>query len=330
MESFASIVRNSFHQQASLNPTTVCFPDCEDVRVLQAAHILLEKNIAIPLLVGHRKSIESIALSNEIEINGIKIVVPQEDDGIQRYAEMFFDLRKTKGISIEEATKKVLQPLYYGGLLLKDGIVDSCVAGATTSTGDVLRAAIQTVGLKKNTSVVSSYFIMILSNKVVFFADCGVVPNPDSKELSNIASSTVQNFRKLFRSEIPNVAFLSFSTKGSATTDSVLKVREAFELFKNENPSIIADGELQFDAAFVPEIALKKAEDSPVKGNANIYIFPNLDAGNIAYKIAQRIGNATAIGPIIQGLEKPYCDLSRGCSVNDIVDVASISSLLSS
>jgi phosphate acetyltransferase len=330
MESYPQSIRKNFHLQASKNNSVIALPDCEDARVLRAASLLQHQNIATPILVGSTQNIRNIAEINEIDINGIKIVNPIEQSDIRTYAELFFDLRKTKGISFEVAQKTVENPLYFAGLMLRKGLVHSCVAGAISSTGDVLRAAIQTVGIAKNTSVVSSYFIMILESKVVLFADCGVVPHPNANELASIATSTVENYSKLFESQIPKVAFLSFSTKGSASSESVVTVREAFELFSAANPSILADGELQFDAAFVPEVAESKAKNSPIAGNANVFIFPNLDAGNIAYKIAQRIGNATAIGPIIQGLEKPYCDLSRGCSVDDIVDVASISSLLSS
>lgn len=330
MESYPLSIRKNFHLLASKNQSVIALPDCEDKRVLRAASLLKNQNIATPILIGSTENIRNVAEINEININGIKIVNPIEQSDIQTYAKLFFDLRKTKGITIAAALETVKNPLYYAGLMLKMGKVDACVAGAMSSTGDVLRAAIQTVGIAPNTSVVSSYFIMILESKVVLFADCGVVPHPNSKELASIATSTVQNYSKLFPTDIPKVAFLSFSTKGSATSESVIIVREAFEFFSKNHPTVLADGELQFDAAFVPEVAESKANKSPIAGNANVFIFPNLDAGNIAYKIAQRIGNATAIGPIIQGLNKPYCDLSRGCSVDDIVDVASISSLLSS
>lgn len=330
MDSYPNRIRSQFHTSASQKGSVIAFPDCEDVRVLQAVSLIQQKKIATPLLIGNTNTLQELAETNKIDINGIKIVNPKEQSKIQQYGAMFFDLRKTKGISQEVALQTVEHPLYYAGMMLREAEVTSVVAGAISSTGDVLRAAIQTVGLAANTMVVSSYFVMILQSSVTVFADCGVLPNPTATELASIATSTVENFERLFPNEIPKVAFLSFSSKGSATSESVVKVREAFERFQMNNPNVLADGELQFDAAFVPEIARSKAKNSPIDGSANIFIFPNLDAGNIAYKIAQRIGNATAIGPIIQGLQKPYCDLSRGCSVDDIIDVASISSLLSS
>jgi len=329
MDSFPKRIRNQFHINASQKGSVIAFPDCEDVRVLHAVSIIRKENIATPLLIGQTNILQEIAESNDIDINGIKIVNPKEQSNIHTYGAMFFDLRKTKGITQEVALQTMEKPLYYAGMMLKNGDVSSVVAGALSSTGDVLRAAIQTVGLEPSTTVVSSYFVMILESTVTLFADCGVIPNPNSQELSSIATSTVENFERLFPNEVPKVAFLSFSTKGSATSESVVKVQEAFELFRKKNPEVLADGELQFDAAFVPEIAKSKAKNSPLNGSANIFIFPNLDSGNIAYKVAQRIGKATAVGPIIQGLNMPYCDLSRGCSVDDIIDVASISSLLS-
>lgn len=329
MDSYPNRIRNQFHKNASQKGSLIAFPDCEDVRVLRAVSLISKENIATPLLIGQPKKIQELAENSNIDINGIKIVYPKEQSDIHTYGASFFDLRKTKGITKEVALQTMENPLYYAGMMVRFGAVSSVVAGAVSSTGDVLRAAIQTVGLAPSTKVVSSYFVMILESTVVLFADCGVVPNPNVQELASIATSTVENYVQLFPNEVPMVAFLSFSTKGSASSDSVLKVQEAFQLFQQMNPDVLADGELQFDAAFVPEIAKSKAKNSPINGNANVFIFPNLDAGNIAYKIAQRIGNATAIGPIIQGLNKPYCDLSRGCSVDDIIDVASISSLLS-
>lgn len=330
MDSYPKRIRNQFHINASQKGSFIAFPDCEDVRVLRAVSMILKEKIATPLLIGQPNKLQEIAENNNIDINGIKIVYPKVQSNIQTYGATFFDLRKTKGITEEVAHQTMENPLYYAGMMLRNGAVSSVVAGAKSSTGDVLRAAIQTVGLAPSATIVSSYFVMILESSVVLFADCGVVPNPNAKELVSIATSTVENFTQLFPNEVPKVAFLSFSTKGSASSESVVKVQEAFSLFQQINPDILADGELQFDAAFVPEIAKSKAKNSPINGEANIFVFPNLDAGNIAYKIAQRIGRATAIGPIIQGLHKPFCDLSRGCSVDDIIDVASISSLLSS
>ncbi|HYF04098.1 MAG TPA: phosphate acyltransferase, partial [Patescibacteria group bacterium] len=207
------------------------------------------------------------------------------------------------------------------------GRVDGCVAGSLSTTGDVIRAGIQTVGTAEGIKTVSSYFLMVLADRVLAYADCGVLPEPTAEQLSEIAFTTAQNFKNVTEGE-PRVAFLSFSTKGSAAHPSVVKMQQAFEIFKKNAPDIIADGELQFDAAFMPQVSARKAPGSPLKGEANVFIFPDLNAGNIAYKITERLAGAQAIGPIVQGLRRPYCDLSRGCCANDIVDVTAISCLM--
>jgi phosphate acetyltransferase len=215
-------------------------------------------------------------------------------------------------------------PLIFAGMMLVAGDANCCIAGAYSTTGSVLRAGISTIGLEEGSNIVSSFFLMLMPDGRVFaYADCGVVPDPSAAQLADIAGSTSSNFQKI-TGETPRVAFLSFSTKGSAEHPSVVKVREAAALFREKNPGIVSDGELQADAALIPRIAARKAPGSPLEGNSNVLIFPDLNSGNIAYKLTERLAGAQAFGPIIQGLARPFCDLSRGCSSSDIVNITAI------
>lgn len=313
---------------AAQKVNTIVFPETTDVRVLKAAEILAKENLVKPILLGDREDIINLASENRISLDSVESINPLESKDLTSYAEQYYELRKHKGISREEAQETVKKPLFYAAFMVRNGLAEGTVAGSLSTTGDVLRAAIQVVGLAEGIKVVSSSFIMVMPDgQELTFGDCAVIPNPDVGQLASIAISTARTHQRLVGSE-PNVAMLSFSTKGSARHEDVEKVVEATNMVKKLRPELTIDGELQFDAAYVKAVGDRKAPGSPVAGKANVFIFPDLDAGNIGYKITQRLGGAEAIGPVIQGLAKPYNDLSRGCSVEDIVNVACICSIL--
>jgi len=315
-------------KQAKLLKKKVVFPDSTDERTLKAAKILFDEGIAIPLLVGNEDEIRLKAKSVNVSLDNIKIFDPIKSDKLKYYSEIFYNIRKHKGISLDEARKTMEHPLFFGAMMVREGEASGSVAGSLSTTGDVIRAGIQVIGLKEGIKIVSSFFIMIMPDKVYSFADCAVVPDPSFEQLADIAIVTAENHKKVTGEE-PRVAMLSFSTKGSAEHPLVEKVQKATELVRQKAPHLIIDGEMQFDTAIVPNVASKKAPGSPIQGNANVLIFPDLNSGNIGYKIAQRLGKAEAIGPVVQGLSKPAFDLSRGCSVDDIVNTSAINCVLS-
>ncbi len=319
---------NEIKEKASALKKTIVLPESHDERVLKAAEILTKEKIVSVITLGNEDIIRSDAERLGVDLTGVRIIDPSKSDKLSDFTNIFFNLRKHKGITIELARETVARDLFFGAMMVREGMADGSVAGSTASTGDVMRAGIQCVGMPEGISIVSSFFLMLFPDNVFSFADCAVVPNPDANQLADIAISTADNHLKLTDQE-SFVAMLSFSTKGSAEHELIDKVIEATKIVKEKRPDLNVDGEFQFDTAVVESIGKKKAPGSPVAGKANVMVFPDLNAGNIAYKIAQRLGGAEAIGPLVQGLNKPCFDLSRGCSVDDIVNTASFATVMS-
>jgi phosphate acetyltransferase len=315
-------------EKASTLKKTIVLPESHDERVLKAAENLTKEKIISVITLGNEDIIRSDAERLGVDLTGVRIIDPSKSDKLSDFTNIFFNLRKHKGITIELARETVAKDLFFGAMMVREGMADGSVAGSTASTGDVMRAGIQCVGMPEGISIVSSFFLMLFPDNVFSFADCAVVPNPDVNQLADIAISTADNHFKLTDQE-PFVAMLSFSTKGSAQHELIDKIIEATKIVIEKRPDLNIDGEFQFDTAIVESIGKKKAPGSPVAGRANVMVFPDLNAGNIAYKIAQRLGGAEAIGPLVQGLNKPCFDLSRGCSVDDIVNTASFAAVMS-
>lgn len=306
----------------------IVLPEGTEPRVQKAALFLKQNGLAEPVLLGNESEIDRTATENGIKLDSIEKIDPQQAKAAAEYAGLYYELRKHKGISREEAAHIVKNELYFGAFLVRTGKAAGAVAGSVNTTGDVMRAAIQVVGMAEGIKAVSSSFLMVMPDGRIFtFGDCAVIPNPDPDQLASIAISSAKTHKLLVGTE-PAVALLSFSTKGSAKHEDVEKVTLALDQVKKLQPGLNIDGELQFDAALIESIGRKKAPGSPVAGKANVFIFPDLDAGNIGYKILQRLAGAEAVGPVVQGLAKPYNDLSRGCSVEDIINVACICSVL--
>jgi phosphate acetyltransferase len=317
-----------FKAKAAQLKGSVVLPESLDVRVLTAAAAITGQGLARVVLVGQDAAIHAAAAEHGVKLDGVDILDPQSYPEIDTFAGFLYEKRKAKGLTLEQAAQTVRQPLYFGALLVKFGKVSGMVAGAANTTGDVLRAALQVVGVAKGLKTVSSSFIMVnpqsVDGKDVFlFGDCAVVPNPTAEQLADIAMSTATTRRKLLGDE-PNVALLSFSTKGSAKHELVDKVTEARDILAGRDVDFAFDGELQLDAAVIEKVGGSKAPESSVAGKANVLVFPDLQAGNIGYKLVQRFAGAEAIGPVIQGLGAPICDLSRGCSAEDIINTTAL------
>ncbi len=320
----------SIKEKAKKNKKRIVLPEAYEERTLKAADIAIEENIAEIILIGKPAEIfshaEKLGLQN---IEKATIVNPEIHERKKDYIDLMVELRKKKGLTIEKAAELIEDPLYLATLMIKNGDADGEVAGANNATGDVLRPAFQFVKTKPGISVVSGAFIMILKNNefgengMLVFADCAVSPDPNERELAEIAVATAHTTRAIAGME-PRIAMLSFSTKGSASHELVDKVVNATKIAKEMDPSLRIDGELQADAAIVDMIGKKKAPGSAIAGKANVLIFPDLQSGNIAYKLVQRLAHAEALGPVLQGMAAPINDLSRGCSVSDIVNMIAV------
>ncbi len=300
----------------------------EDPRVAEAALRATQDGLAKIILVGDEATVRSL-ISGQEGADGVEIRDPKSSDKLETYAKAYLELRKHKGIDIDKARSVMETGLGYAAMMLRKGEADGTIGGAVATTADTVRTALQVIGKGPGTDVVSSCFIMLLRPpfaRPVIFADCGLIMQPTSEELGSIAIASSQSLRALTGQE-PRVAMLSFSTMGSASADaheSINRIRTAISQIKKREPDLIVDGEIQFDAAIIPDVAGKKAPDSTLQGHANVFVFPSLSAGNIGYKIAERLGGAIALGPILQGLAHPANDLSRGCSIQDIYQMIAI------
>ena len=319
-------------ESAKNNRKKIVLPEGDEERTLVASQRINEEGLADVYLVGSEQVIREKAEALGVNLEGVNIVDPETSDKLDTYINEFYELRKAKGMTVEKAGKIVRDPLYFGTMMVKMGDADGMVSGAVHTTGDLLRPGLQIIKTAPGVSVVSSFFIMMVPGSqygeggMLLFSDCAVNPNPNADQLAAIAIATADTAKNLCKMD-PKVAMLSFSTMGSADHEMVDKVRKATELAKELRPDLLIDGELQLDAAIVPSVAAQKAPNSPVAGKANVLVFPDLQAGNIGYKLVHRFAGAEAIGPMCQGFAKPINDLSRGCTSDDIVSVVMLTAV---
>ena len=324
----------NFKQKAAKINGSIVLPESNDIRTLRAAEMIVKEGFSKVVLLGNPEKVNQTAKAENINLSGVEFIDPENYANIAEFENFFYEKRKSKGVTLEDAKKIVRQPLFFGALLVQHKKVNGMVAGAINTTADVLKSALQVIGVKPGLKTVSSCFIMVTPNflgqgdKVFLFGDCAVVPNPTSEQLADIAVSTALT-RKALIGDAPKVALLSFSTMGSAKHELIDKVTETKAIMETRGLDFEFDGELQLDAAVVESVGKSKAPNSKVAGKANVLVFPDLQAANIGYKLVQRFAGAEAIGPVIQGLAAPVCDLSRGCSIEDIVNTCALVLLLS-
>ena len=323
---------NKIWEAAKADKKKIVLPEGDEERTIVAAQKIVEEGLALPILVGNKDSILKASKEQGVDLKGVEIIDPETSPKLEDYINQFYELRKNKGMTLEKAEKIVRDPLYFATMMVKQDDADGMVSGAVHTTGDLLRPGLQIIKTAPGVSVVSSFFIMLVPGSkygeegMLLFSDCAVNPNPNADQLAAIAIATAETAKNLCKMD-PRVAMLSFSTMGSADHELVDKVRTATEKAKELRPDLQIDGELQLDAAIVQKVADQKAPNSKVAGKANVLVFPDLQAGNIGYKLVQRFANAEAIGPVCQGFAKPINDLSRGCSSEDIVNVVALTAV---